>query len=295
MAKTSSKRGPGRPSPKPKTEIAKSLEEIRARSGIDTLKEFHSRLVNEGGCDVSYSAARNYHYDTRDPPRKYLECVARVFGANLEWLYSRDGEPFKRTPLALTGTAAGTSHAEGEITDGAEAGEAFDATVAPGHTEIRAAGTIPMQILAAEVTSTRSQWRAVAPEPTVRPPRSDRELVRLVLGEDADRIPPAAASAFVNLWQNARQAMPDQGEGAEEALVGFLRDVAWMVSLAPRSWGFEGTHNYRRYSEYSIGMLNALSVLVAEPGRGQAAEEYKGSPLQRLREMMEREQPEPAE
>ena len=94
MSKT--KQAP-RPGPAPKTEMAQRLEHVRKMRGIPTLSEFHRKLIeprDEGDAfQVSYAAARNYHYD-RDAPASYLVRVADVFGVRLRWLLTGEGGIF---------------------------------------------------------------------------------------------------------------------------------------------------------------------------------------------------------
>ena len=79
---------------------SRRLEHVRKTiAGGITLKEFHSRLfwlLQDDGTrfDVSYSAARNYHYD-REPPLSYINQVAKVFRLRPEWLLTEQGAVMK--------------------------------------------------------------------------------------------------------------------------------------------------------------------------------------------------------
>ncbi len=88
----------GQPAPAPKRPISRRLEQVRAAKRVETLLDFHERLTEDSGLEVSYSGVRNYHYD-RDPPISYLERVAEVFKVRLAWLvtgerYMTDLEDF---------------------------------------------------------------------------------------------------------------------------------------------------------------------------------------------------------
>jgi hypothetical protein len=90
------------PAPSPTTEIAGRLEQVRISAGYRTQKDFHSAL-KAAGADVSYSAVRNYHYDSREPPVSYLLRVADLVGVRFEWLATGRG-PME--VVAETGNAA---------------------------------------------------------------------------------------------------------------------------------------------------------------------------------------------
>lgn len=81
---------------RPTNPISERLEHVRRRAGFSTLKEFHAALVapqapGEPPFDVSYSAARNYHYD-REPPPSYLARVCNVYSVNPTWLLLGSGD-----------------------------------------------------------------------------------------------------------------------------------------------------------------------------------------------------------
>jgi len=87
-----------RPTPTPKTDVARRLEDVRTLSGLPSLRSFWSKLVDGQAVAerVSYEAARNYHFD-RDPPASYLVRVSQVFGVSLEWLLTGKGEVARPT------------------------------------------------------------------------------------------------------------------------------------------------------------------------------------------------------
>lgn len=76
--------------------MAERLEHVRQIRGVPTLSEFHRRLIEQRGegdsFQVSYAAARNYHYD-REAPASYLVRVADVFDVRLRWLLTGEGRP----------------------------------------------------------------------------------------------------------------------------------------------------------------------------------------------------------
>ena len=96
MVRTSKTERKSQPAPAPKTPVAERLEHVREIRGVPTLSEFHRKLLERRGEDdnfqVSYAAARNYHYD-RDAPASYLVRVAEVFNVRLPWLLTGEGEP----------------------------------------------------------------------------------------------------------------------------------------------------------------------------------------------------------
>jgi hypothetical protein len=86
------------PTPAGQTPYARRLEHIRLEvAGGISLKDFHQRLTSEpteegDPYEVSYSAVRNYHYDSREPPVSYLTQVAHVYGVRVAYLW-RGEEP----------------------------------------------------------------------------------------------------------------------------------------------------------------------------------------------------------
>jgi hypothetical protein len=86
------------------------LEHVRKTvAGNVNLKAFHRQLEAEPQKDgspfvVSYSAARNYHFD-REPPLSYIAQVVNVFGVRIEWLLEEDG-PVTKAVAESQGEAA---------------------------------------------------------------------------------------------------------------------------------------------------------------------------------------------
>lgn len=82
---------PPRPAPRPTTERATRLEQVREELGYDSLRQFWAELTEHAKpFEVSYEAVRNYHYD-RDAPVEYYLAVSRVFSVNVVWLLTGGG------------------------------------------------------------------------------------------------------------------------------------------------------------------------------------------------------------
>ncbi len=60
-------------------------------------------------------------------------------------------------------------------------------------------------------------------------------------------------------------------------------DVAWLITLPLRSWGFEPPSSGRWLRNYVMASLGALQVAIHQPGQGPPLDEYHDSILPRLR------------
>lgn len=89
----------GVPKAPPKRPISRRLEDVRTHFQVQSLRKFHRQLAESWPKheSVSYEAVRNYHYD-RDAPASYLARVSSVFGVNLRWLVTGEGEMFEQRP-----------------------------------------------------------------------------------------------------------------------------------------------------------------------------------------------------
>lgn len=88
---------------------ARRLEQVRQTSGYESLKAFH-RVMSEGRNDVpSYASVRNYHWKY-GAPVSYFVLVSEVFGVDLRWLITGNGEMYPESddsfPEQLTSAVA---------------------------------------------------------------------------------------------------------------------------------------------------------------------------------------------
>ena len=68
--------------------IQERLDHLRQALGYATLTDWHDRVAEDYEC--SYQAIRRWHSD-REPPISYVDAVARIGNANLEWLIRGEG------------------------------------------------------------------------------------------------------------------------------------------------------------------------------------------------------------
>jgi hypothetical protein len=108
------------------------LAYVRARSGTDSLREFHDRLLEglsaqEKKRFKSYEAARTYHREKnpRPAPTPYLKRVAQEFGYLFEWLATGEGPKTPEDEMAL----ASEHEPRGEHSAAADAMETGIATL----------------------------------------------------------------------------------------------------------------------------------------------------------------------
>ena len=98
-------------------------------------------------------------------------------------------------------------------------------------------------------------------------------------------VPLEVESLFAQVVRELVQAAPDPTEVSPEDVTSLARDVAWMVVLPLKAWGFERPSQGRWIQKYLTASLGALRLAVLEPDRAEGMKVYRSSLLPRLREL----------
>lgn len=103
---------------------------------------------------------------------------------------------------------------------------------------------------------------------------------------DLELLSPEASALF--LAALIRYATGEPGMDLdEERILELAGDLRWLLLAPLRFWGFADDPGYDRFSAYCVALLHALSLAMADPGRGDPAEAYPGAPNREMRAALE--------
>lgn len=99
---------------------------------------------------------------------------------------------------------------------------------------------------------------------------------------DLELLAPEASALFMGAL--TRYAMGEPEMAIDEArLLELAGDLRWLLLLPLGFWGFRHAPSYDAFSDYAVGLVHSLMLLMPPSGRGDPVAEYDASPGPRLR------------
>lgn len=270
-----------RPAPDPSAALPTSgrLEDVRNNQGISR-REFWMRLGDlrrwtddEGKGheavtwkdpdglvrSISYPAIRGYHYD-REPPAWYLTRVCQVFSVNLPWLAERSG-PRNRTDEHIAAELA-TAQQEADVAERRKAVEV-------GAAELDMDELEEAERLAEHERMTHQNEGLDRVVEAAMADAERRERRDAGIADDPLLASNAVRALFGVAWTRLAEACPDPDPSPEE-LNAVGRVLLAQLRAPLEAWGFahDLPSDDRRYEDYALAMLHALTLAAASTGQG---------------------------
>lgn len=143
-------------------------------------------------------------------------------------------------------------------------------------------------LLLGEGTPTATGERVAAAAGTEARETGDGPLGGLVAAAHPDLalLSPEGSALFLGVL--ARYAMGEPGlDLSERRIVELASDLRWLLLLPMALWGFRHEPDYEAFSDYSVAMLHALSLLLPGPGEGDPVARYRAAPNRRARKTIQ--------